>query len=190
MSRSLRRTSSATAFAMLLTLMLAPAASAQDSGTAVEVAEPTNDTAGFEEAMVGQWVGGGEVIPNLSEERPYTVKCEFTSEAEDGAFDLDGECGVLFIKRGITVSLQRDGDTVTGTYDANLRTGLATLTGDYHPDSMDLNITWGGDVNGDTEAAMRIERADADTLRIMVTDVDPATNEDVVTSDLTLTREG
>ena len=146
------------------------------------------DETGFDAGMSGKWTGGGEVLQKITDERPLTVKCEFDMSAEGTAFDLDGQCGVLFVKRAIKLSLEREGEAVAGTYDAKLRTGEATLAGLYDTEAMALEIEWGGDVNGDTMAEMAIERPDEDTLRIKVTDIDPATGEDVVTSDLTLTR--
>ena len=165
------------------------AATAQDT-TASDTANDPAIADGFDTSMSGQWTGGGEVLQKIDDERPLNVKCTFDMNAQGPTFDLDGECGVLFMKRAIKLSLERDGNGVSGIYDAKMRTGEAALAGDFNPDNMDLDIAWGGDVNGDRDAKMLIERPDADTLRIRVVDYSPTTEKDVVTSDLTLTREG
>ena len=152
--------------------------------------QQSNASDGFDRSMTGKWTGGGKVLERIADKRPLTVKCEFLMNSGGDAIGMNGHCGVLFVRRTIELTLEREGAAVTGTYDAKLRTGEATLSGDYDPGTLELDVKWGGEVNGDTEAVMRIERTDSDTMRIVVTDYDPATGDDVITSDLTLTREG
>ena len=142
----------------------------------------------FSPALSGAWEGSGEVLVNMGQQTPFTVKCDLTVDASDTTFALDGECGALFVKRPIKVSLTREGETITGTYDAELRTGQATLEGAETDGAIEMEITWGGEVNGDTTADMRIVRDGEDGLRIVFTDTDPATGETRTTSDLVLER--
>ena len=161
-----------------------PAAATPAAGTA-----PAEGVAmEFTPALSGTWEGGGEVFVNTEQETPFNVKCDITVNATDTTFDLDGECGALFIKRPIRVSLIEEGDAISGTYDADLRTGIADLDGTLEPDGIEMAVTWGGEVNGDTEARMRIERTGDGGLRVLTIDTDPATGEEVTTSDLKLQR--
>ena len=145
------------------------------------------DAVNFSPALSGSWKGGGTVLTNTDQERPYTVTCEFDVDADATSFDLNGECGALFVTRGIATSLTRTGDTISGTYDASLRSGVAQLEGSEVDGAIALDVEWGDDVNGDREATMSIVR-EGEKLRIVTVDRDPATGEDVTTSDLLLER--
>ena len=161
-----------------------PTAGAPGAEAPIEGALPME----FSPTLSGMWEGRGEVFANMEQERPFNVRCDLNVDATDTTFALDGECGALFVKRPIRVTLEREGDAITGTYDADLRTGLATLEGAETDGAIEMEITWGGEVNGDLTADMRIVREGEDGLRIVFTDIDPATGEDRTTSDLVLER--
>ena len=186
---SSRMIRSLTATALACAALFTTAAIASDSAIIDANATSASDE-GFDPKMSGRWVGGGDVLVRIDGKSPFKVKCEVDVNATEAKFNLGGECGALFMKRPFNVVLERTADGVEGTYDAKLRTGQATLEGPYAPDAIELDITWGGEVNGDTSATMTIERPEPDSLRVQVVDRDPATGDDVVTSDLTLTREG
>lgn len=174
----------------LATLLAAPtfAASHEAAGTSDDAAMSDAVAMDFSPDLSGAWEGGGEVFANMEQERPFNVNCDFTVDATDTSFDLDGTCGALFVKRPIRVSLMEEGETVSGTYDADLRTGIAELDGTLEADGIEMAITWGGDVNGDTDARMRLERTNDGGLRIVTFDIDPATGEERTTSDLMIER--
>lgn len=138
--------------------------------------------------MDGKWAGRGRVLPNIEQERAFNVKCEFDLSHEERSATIDGECGALFIKRPVKVVLNFDGTETTGTYDAQLRTGVAQLNGTREGDVIDLEITWNGEVNGDDTATMRIDTSKPNELQLLITDIDPATGKTVETSDITLER--
>lgn len=181
------------ALAAALTLALAPAgATGIDTPAAGVDALETGAIASADDLggiVAGQWKGRGEVFAKMSQEKPYNVRCDFEGAGEGGNVTMEGECGALFLKRGITFALNETGSAVEGTYDAALRTGVASLSGTRTGDTVDLEIEWNGEVNGDTVARMQIEREGPGELRITVRDIDPATGEERVTTDLSLTRE-
>lgn len=145
-------------------------------------------TNAFSPDMSGPWTGGGEVLRKIGDERPLTVSCDFTMDATDATLDLNGECGALFIKRPIRVSLTRENNTISGTYEAELRTGPARLEGSEDSGVIEMDVEWGGEVNGDLEAEMRIMGSGPEGLRIVFTDINPATGEERTTSNLVLER--
>lgn len=188
MTIRLRGLGAATAVLALSAVAFADTAKVPDGVDATE----TGSVGGMEalsELVAGRWSGRGEVLVKMTQTRPYDVKCDFEGGGEsDGELTMAGECGALFVKRGIKFALAQTGDALEGTYDASLRTGVAALSGTRTGDMVDLRIVWNGEVNGDTEASMTIERQGEDALRILVRDVDPATGEERVTTDLSLTR--
>ena len=172
-----------------LVLGIAPAwAETSPSGVDLMTTGAIGSAMEFSSALTGQWTGRGTVLPSLDMERPFNVKCTFTAEADDATFDLDGECGALFMKRPVRTSLVAMADgRLTGVYDADLRSGQASLEGAADGTRIDLDVEWGDEVNGDRTARMLIER-EGEALRIRTMDLDPATGEEVTTTDLTLTQ--
>ena len=149
------------------------AAAADDAATAAE--DGTSEIAGMDDStllgqFVGKWSGRGKVLPKIDGSRPFNVKCDFDLTNEGASSVIDGECGALFIKRPVRVTLALDDGQATGTYDAKLRTGVADLSGEREGDVIDMTIMWNGEVNGDLEASMRIETGGTDTLRLLITD--------------------
>lgn len=153
-----------------------------------EAASGTDEMGAMLAQMSGKWSGRGRVLPNIEQERAFNVKCEFDLTNTDASATIDGECGALFVKRPVKVVLNFDGAETTGTYDANLRTGIAQLNGTREGDIIDLEITWNGEVNGDDTATMRIDTSTPNELQLLITDIDPATGQTIETSDITLER--
>ena len=149
------------------------------------VAMPQN---GLAIGMAGTWSGRGTVLPSFEQEKPFRVKCEFDVSGDESSVSLDGECGALFVKRKVAVALTEGENGITGTYDAALRTGIAELSGTKEGNTIDLEVNWGGEVNGDTEGTMVIERTGENALRIVFRDVNPASGEEEVTTQFELTR--
>lgn len=168
-----------------------PAVASSDLSSGPSLAPSSAPSSGgsmeFSSGLSGPWTARGEVLPSLSMERPFRVKCDFTVDSSDRSFDLDGECGALFVKRPVRTALVREGEAITGTYEADLRTGTATLTGRERDGAIEMDVEWGGEVNGDETARMRIVR-EGDKLRVQTIDIDPATGEEVTTTDLLLER--
>ena len=158
------------------------------SATASEGVEATDDAGAFVSAMGGTWTGRGTVLPTFEQKTPFRVKCEFEVSDDGTDFVIDGECGALFVTRRINVTLQDTDGDIEGTYEAGLRTGIATLSGTRDGPTIDLEVTWGGEVNGDTEGTMLIERVSEDALRIVFRDMNPATGQDEITSEFELQR--
>lgn len=158
-----------------------PTVTASTTGTA------SSGSVEFSPALSGTWTARGDVLPNLDMDRPFRVSCEFEVEADDTSFDLAGECGALFIKRPLRTSLTREEGAIRGTYDADLRSGVAQLEGQDTDEGIALDIEWGDEVNGDRAATMRLVRED-EKLRIVTVDRDLETGEEVTTSDLLLER--
>ena len=148
----------------------------------------STDPGAFVSAMGGTWAGRGTVLPSFEQETPFRVTCEFDVSDDGSAFVIDGECGALFVKRRINVTLEDEDGVINGTYEAELRTGTALLSGTRDGPTIDLDVTWGGEVNGDTEGTMKIERTGDDALRIVFRDMNPATGQDEITSEFELER--
>ena len=156
------------------------------SATAVDTAAMPDEA--MTATFVGSWKGRGEVLPKIGQKRPFRVTCDFELTNTGASMNIDGECGALFVKRGVTVDLTLKDGEATGTYDASLRTGIAQLSGRRDGNVIDLEIRWNGEVNGDLTAEMRIEAETSDKMRLLITDKDPETGESVQTTDITLER--
>ena len=118
---------------------------------------------------------------------PLNVSCEVDVTAAEPSFVLKGECGALFIERPISVELVHEGETYSGLYTGS-RTGPAELEGRREGDSIELEVTWAEEVNGDRIAQMTLTREGEDKLRLTTEDLDPETKAVVVTSDIALER--
>ena len=79
-----------------------------------------------------------------------------------------------------------DGETYTGSY-VGAGTGTAGLAGSRQGDTINLAIRWAKEVNGDREALLRMEKT-AGGMTITTIDTDMATGEEIVTSEIKLTR--
>ena len=143
---------------------------------------------GLSDGMNGNWKGRGKVLANLKQERPFNVKCDFDVDGDETSVAIVGECGALFVKRPVSVKLEEKDGGVVGTYEADLRTGVAELEGDRDGGSIALDVEWGGEVNGDSVATMQVERVGQDELRIVFRDIHPDTGEEVVTTEFNLER--
>ena len=142
--------------------------------------------ADFLTPLAGRWTGGGDVLLRTNRS-PLKVDCDIEVAAEEPSFTLEGECGALFIKRPIGVTLEREGERYSGVYTGS-RSGPADLAGTRDGDSISLTVTWAREVNGDVTAAMKLVKESDDSLRLLTEDLDPETGETVVTSDIALAR--
>lgn len=180
------------AFAIVTTLSLLAGGSALAETAAPAIDETVTGSigngAGLGDGMTGTWKGRGKVLVNLQQERPFNVKCDFDVNGDASSVSIAGECGALFVKRPVEVVLRQEGGSVSGTYDAELRTGIANLEGERNGETIALDVNWGAEVNGDTVATMEVERKGENELRIVFRDKHPETGEEVVTSEFDLER--
>ena len=46
-------------------------------------------------SFTGRWKGRGKVLPNIAQERPFNVRCDFDLSNEATSVTIDGECGAI-----------------------------------------------------------------------------------------------
>ncbi len=140
----------------------------------------------FLQSLEGNWTGTG-TIKIRANVPAVKVACEFNSDAPADGYNLDGNClGLVVFSRAISASLRVDGETYTGSY-VGAGTGTAGLAGSRQGDTINLAIRWAKEVNGDREALLRMEKT-AGGMTITTIDTDMATGEEIVTSEIKLTR--
>ena len=165
--------------------ILAPFALTGTAPALADTARPAGAT-DFLKALEGRWEGGGDVLVRTNRS-PLKVRCEVDVEADAPSFNLAGDCGALFVKRPIDVTLEKTGDAYTGVYTGS-RSGPAKLAGARVDDSLSLTVTWAREINGDETAQMTLIKESDDAMRLITEDLDPETRKTVVTSDIALTR--
>lgn len=145
------------------------------------------DETKFLQSFKGNFAGKGTVqvttdVPNVS------VSCSFKSNATSTSLSLDGNCrGLVVVSRAISANLKVTGAKYSGVY-AGSRTGPAQLNGSRSGNAINLGIRWAQEVNGDRKARMTVEKRGENGIRLTVTDTDPKTGKNVVTSRIDLTR--
>lgn len=145
------------------------------------------DEAKFLQSFKGNFAGKGTVqvttdAPNVS------VSCSFKSNATATSLSLDGSCrGLVLVTRAISANLRVAGAKYSGVYIGS-RTGPAQLNGSRSGNAINLGIRWAKEVNGDRKARMTVEKRGENGIRLTVTDTDPKTGKNVVTSRIDLTR--
>lgn len=140
----------------------------------------------FLQSLEGDWTGIGmiKVRANLP---AVKVSCEFNSDAPADRYNLAGNCrGLVVFSRAISANLRVDGEAYTGSY-VGAGTGTAGLNGSRQGDTINLNIRWAKEVNGDRLAVLRMEKT-AGGMTITTIDTDTATGKEIVTSKIKLTR--
>ena len=116
------------------------------------------------------------------------LTCTFTSVAKPTSLSLSGTCRSLGVfKRNINARLAVTGARYRGTY-TGAASGPATLSGRRSGDTIQLQVLWSKEVNGDKSANMRIERIGRNGIRIVTVDRDPASGKSVVTSQIDLRK--
>lgn len=119
--------------------------------------------------MSGQWSGSGKAyLKNLGN---VSASCNMKADSADSEISLSGKCGVLFFSIGLGLQLKDEGENqFTGLYTGS-RTGPAKLQGVLEGNRLVMDITWNGEVNGDRDAKMVLERTGTDSFTQTVTDV-------------------
>ncbi|MER9257131.1 hypothetical protein [Mesorhizobium sp. M0619] len=145
------------------------------------------DEANFLSSLQGNFSGKGTV--KVTTDAPtVNVSCTFNSDATSSSLSLDGNCrGLVVVTRAISANLKARGAKYTGVY-VGSRTGPAQLAGSRSGNAISLGIRWAAEVNGDRKARLTVEKTSGDGMRLTVTDVDPKTGNNVVTSRIDLKR--
>ena len=116
------------------------------------------------------------------------LTCTFTSVAKPTSLSLSGTCRSLGVfRRDINARLTVSGARYRGTY-TGAASGPATLSGARAGNTIQLQVRWSKEINGDRSATMRIERVGRNGIRIVTIDRDPASGKSVVTSQIDLRR--
>ena len=145
------------------------------------------DETKFLQSFKGNFAGKGTVqvtsdVPNVN------VSCSFKSNATSTSLSLDGSCrGLILVTRAISAKLNVTGAKYSGVY-VGSRTGPAQLNGSRSGNAINLGIQWAQEINGDRKARMTVEKRGENGIRLTVTDTDPTTGKNVVTSRIDLTR--
>ncbi|MES0047344.1 hypothetical protein [Mesorhizobium sp. M0053] len=145
------------------------------------------DEANFLSSLQGNFSGKGTV--KVTTDAPtVNVSCTFNSDATSSSLSLDGNCrGLVVVTRAISANLKARGAKYTGVY-VGSRTGPAQLAGSRSGNALSLGIRGAAEVNGDRKARLTVEKTSGDGMRLTVTDVDPKTGNNVVTSRIDLKR--
>ena len=143
--------------------------------------------ASFLHSLQGDWSGTGSVRPRISAS-PINVSCSFALQADGSALSMNGACrGLLVVRRAIGADLQASGSRYRGTYVGPAGIPSA-LSGSRQGNAINLSVRWGREVNGDRRADMTIRKVGNTGLTLTTTDRDPATGQQVVTSEINLRR--
>ncbi|MER9915533.1 hypothetical protein [Mesorhizobium sp. M0035] len=145
------------------------------------------DEANFLSSLQGNFSGKGTV--KVTTDAPtVNVSCTFNSDATSSSLSLDGNCrGLVVVTRAISANLKARGAKYTGVY-VGSRTGPAQLAGSRSGNAISLGLGWAAEVYGARKARVTVEKTSGDGMRLTVTDVDPKTGKNVVTSRIDLKR--
>lgn len=145
------------------------------------------DEAPFLQSLVGDWRGGG-MMKRTTSSSPVNLSCTFKTEASGEALSMKGICrGMIVVTRAVSANIKANGAQYAGSY-VGPSGGVSGLRGTRNGDAINLAVHWSKVINGDRSASMTIQRVDADAIRIRTVDMDPASGQQVVTSDLNLRR--
>lgn len=123
----------------------------------------------FLENMGGKWDGSGRAYLRGLGNIP--ASCDMTAKDGSGSTSLAGRCGILIYKIPLSINLKHEGgNRFSGVYTGS-RTGPAALNGTLSGDVLTMQITWGGEVNGDRKATMILKRTSANSFSQTVTDL-------------------
>ncbi|MBN9217540.1 MAG: hypothetical protein J0I79_06260 [Mesorhizobium sp.] len=145
------------------------------------------DESKFLQSFQGNFAGKGTV--QVTTQAPtVSVSCTFKSDATSSSLSLDGKCtGLVLVSRAISARLKTSGSKYSGVYIGS-RTGPAQLNGSRSGNAINLAIRWAKVVNGDRSAQLTVEKKGANGIVLTVTDRDPKTGKNVVTSRIDLKR--
>lgn len=142
----------------------------------------------FLKSLQGKWTGGGPVRIRINW-IPVTVSCKFDTAADDTALSMKGTCrGMMLMSRSISADIRANGAKYSGWY-IGPKGGKASLNGSRNGDAIDLVIHWPKIINGDRIADLTVQRVGDNGMKLITTDIDPASGQKVVTSELSLTRK-
>jgi hypothetical protein len=118
--------------------------------------------------LSGSWSGSGKAF--VAKYGDISASCRVAVKGQDAAVNMDGSCGILFIRQGLGLSIRNvGGNKYVGTYTGSA-TGPARLSGTLQGNRLVMNITWGGVVNGDRKAQLVLERTGPNTFVQSVND--------------------
>ncbi len=138
----------------------------------------------------GEWTGSGTVQP-AAEDPHRKVSCEASGDATETRVSLKGSCtAVLVFTRDIGADLKLDPATgrFTGTYIGS-PLGPARLSGTRDGESLNLDVTWAGEVNGDRHSRMTITNHGDGRFSVRVRDQLGADGPTAVTTDIAFARK-
>lgn len=145
------------------------------------------DEAGFLKSLAGTWSGKGTATTRIGSS-PLTVSCKFTTSTPGVSLSMKGSCrGLVVVRRTISADIKATGARYSGTY-LGPSGRPSTLSGGRKGNVINLAIRWSREINGDRSAQLTIEKIGDKGLRLRITDRDPKTGKNVVTSDIRLTR--
>ncbi|BCG88012.1 MULTISPECIES: hypothetical protein [unclassified Mesorhizobium] len=145
------------------------------------------DESKFLQSFQGNFAGKGTV--QVTTQAPtVSVSCTFKSDATASSLSLDGNCrGLVVVTRAISAHLKTSGARYSGVY-VGSRTGPAQLNGSRSGNAINLAIRWAKLVNGDRSAQLTVQKKGVNGILLTVTDRDPKTGKNVVTSRIDLKR--
>jgi hypothetical protein len=141
----------------------------------------------FLQSLAGSWSGSG-IARRTAEGGPININCESTSSAEGTSFQIDSTCRALaVVRQSVSATLTNTGGTeYQGTY-TGPEGGQSALAGSRSGETIELNVTWAREVNGDNQARMQLQRTGENGMVIRTIDTNAA-GEEVVMSEVNLTR--
>lgn len=146
------------------------------------------DEGAFLKSLQGSWTGGGTVRIR-AHMSPINVSCNFDSQSQGLALSMEGICrGLILISRTIDAKLRFSGSKYSGSY-LGPRGGRAGLSGNRRGNAINLTIRWAKEVNGDHSANLTLQKVGMNGMRLTTVDVDPASGDKVVTSEINLHRK-
>ncbi|OWW00247.1 hypothetical protein [Rhizobium sp. R693] len=146
------------------------------------------DEAPFLQSLAGDWTGGGMMKRTIASS-PINLSCSFKTQANGEALSMKGTCrGMIVITRPVSANIKVSGTQYAGSY-VGPSGGVSGLHGSRRGDAINLAVRWSKVINGDRSANMTIQRVDANAIRIRTVDEDPASGQQVVTSEINLQRD-
>ena len=146
------------------------------------------DEAPFLQSLAGDWRGAG-MMKRTTSSPPVNLSCNFKTEASGEALSMKGICrGMIVITREVSANIKVSGMQYAGSY-VGPSGGVSGLRGTRSGDAINLAVHWSKVINGDRNASMTIQRVDSNAIQIRTVDKDPASGQQVVTSELNLQRD-
>jgi hypothetical protein len=141
----------------------------------------------FLKSLAGEWTGSG-MMKRTTASSPINLDCSFQSKANGEALSMTGICrGMIVLQREVSAQLKASGNQYAGRY-IGPSGGISNLSGGRRGDAINLSVRWSKLINGDRSADMTIQRVGDNSLRIRTVDRDPESGQQVVTSEINLTR--